>query len=431
MSSQNANSLTIGLLDHMGYGNLGDAASQDVAIANIQKRLPEAQLIGFSFVPADTTARHGIPCYPIRWWYPISANTEVPAAGTNGAIHGIKFIVKRVPFLSGLAKWVLECGRDVKFWVSSYQAVSRLDILVISGGGQLSDLWRGPWSHPYAIFRFCLLAKLAGKKLYFLNVGAGPLNHWLSKWFAKQAVQMADYRSFRDEDSRELVRGLGVKAETYVNPDLAYGLEVKQAKNGIPHGASMPMVGVNPIGFCDPRNWARKDESAYRNYLQKIVSFSTWLLEQGYRLRIFTTEASLDKYVIADMTAALQSQVSPELFGRVSVSGGREVDEVLREMAEFDFVLTSKFHGIIFSQVLGKPVISLSYHKKMEFAMRAAGQERFNSSIERFDAAWLMEAFRCLVESRVEIQRKSEAVVSGYAARLAKQFDGLLLQEIS
>ena len=430
MSSASGNSLKIGLLDHMGYGNLGDAASQDVAIANIKKRLPEAQLVGFSFVPADTTARHGIPCYPIRWWYPSSANTEAPAAGRNGAKQGLKSVLKRIPLLSGFAKSILECRRDAKFWVSSYKAVSGLDILVISGGGQLSDLWRGPWSHPYAIFRFCLLAKLAGKKLYFLNVGAGPLDHWLSKWFAKQAVQMADYRSFRDEDSRELVRRLGVKAETHVNPDLAYGLEVEQTENGVSRDSSMPLVGINPIGFCDPRNWARKDEAVYRDYLKKIVNFSAWLLEQGYRLRIFTTEASLDKLVIADMTAALRSQVSPELFGRVSVGSSYDVKAVLREMAEFDFVVTSKFHGIIFSQVLEKPVISLSYHKKMDFAMQAAGQERFNANIERFDVGWLMEAFRCMVEGRAEIRRKSVAVVNGYAGKLAEQFDGLL-QEIS
>jgi polysaccharide pyruvyl transferase WcaK-like protein len=431
MSSANRNSLKIGLLDHMGYGNLGDVASQDVAIANIRKRLPEAQLIGFSFVPADTTARHGIPCYPIRWWYPNSANTEALAAGPSGAKQGLKFILKRIPFLSEFAKSILECLRDARFWVISFKVVSELDILVISGGGQLSDLWRGPWSHPYAIFRFCLLAKLAGKKLYFLNVGAGPLDHWLSKWFAKQAVKMADYRSFRDEDSRELVRRLGVKAETHVNPDLAYGLAVEQVENSVPCGASMPIVGINPIGFCDPRNWARKDEAVYRDYLKKIVDFSAWLLEQGYQLRIFTTEASLDKLVIADMRAALQSRVSAELFGRVGVSNSNDVKNVLREMAEFDFVVTSKFHGIIFSQVLGKPVISLSYHKKMDFAMQAAGQERFNANIERFDAGWLMEAFRCMVEGRAEISRKSAAVVSCYAARLAKQFDRLLLQETS
>ncbi len=427
MIPANGNSPKIGLFDHMGYGNLGDAASQDVAIANIRKRLPGAQLIGFSFVPADTTARHGIPCYPIRWWYPNSANTEAPAAGRNGAKQGLKSVLKRIPFLSRFAKSILECGRDAKFWVSCYKAVSGLDILVISGGGQLSDLWRGPWSHPYAIFRFCLLAKLAGKKLYFLNVGAGPLDHWLSKWFAKQAVQMADYRSFRDEDSRELVRHLGVKAETHVNPDLAYGLEVELAENGVTRDATMALVGINPIGFCDPRNWARKDEAVYRDYLKKIVNFSAWLLERGYQLRIFTTEASLDKLVIADMTAALHSQVSPELFERVSLSTSGDVKDVLREMAEFDFVVTSKFHGIIFSQVLGKPVISLSYHKKMDSAMQAAGQERFNANIEHFDADWLMEAFRCVVEGRAEIRRKSAAAVNGYAARLAKQFDGLLL----
>ena len=30
----------IGLLDHMGYGNMGDAAIQEAFIANIRRRLP-------------------------------------------------------------------------------------------------------------------------------------------------------------------------------------------------------------------------------------------------------------------------------------------------------------------------------------------------------------------------------------------------------
>src|ERR1700746_1913433 len=70
MRLTNSKALKIGLLDHMGYGNLGDAATQDVVIANIKKRVPNARLGGFSFVPDDTTKRHGIPCYPLRWWHP-------------------------------------------------------------------------------------------------------------------------------------------------------------------------------------------------------------------------------------------------------------------------------------------------------------------------------------------------------------------------
>ena len=429
MRLTNSKALRIGLLDHMGYGNLGDAATQDVAIANIRKRLPNATLIGFSFVPSDTTARHGIPCYPIRSWYPKSAKTEDSSAAANGNKSRLKEFIKSIPFAQRLVKPILECGRQALFLVHSYRAVRTLDVLIISGGGQLSDLWRGPWSHPYSIFQFCLLAKLAGRKLYVLNVGAGPLDHWLSKFFAKHAVQLADYCSFRDHESQALIRSLGVKSETHVYPDLAYALPIEEIVESPVRVSSVPVVGLNPIGFCDPRNWARKDEAIYREYLQKMVRFSAWLLEQGHLLRIFTNEASLDRHVIEDLIAELRSRTTPEMFGRIFWNTSQTVNDVLREMSEFDFVVTSKYHGIVLSQVLGKPVISLSYHKKMDSAMQALGQERFNANIESFDVDWLIHAFRLLMEESEGIRWKSATVVKEYAARLSQQFDSLFLPE--
>ena len=56
----------IGLLDHMGGGNLGDDATLDAAIQNIRRRWPDAVLIGLSMNPDDTETRHGIPSYAIR-----------------------------------------------------------------------------------------------------------------------------------------------------------------------------------------------------------------------------------------------------------------------------------------------------------------------------------------------------------------------------
>lgn len=425
----NSKALRIGLLDHMGYGNLGDAATQDVAIANIRKRLPDTTLIGFSFVPSDTTARHGIPCYPIRRWYPKSIKTGDSSAAVNGNKSRVKEFIKSFPFAQRLVKPILEFGHQVLFLARSYRAVRTLDVLIISGGGQLTDLWRGPWSHPYSVFQFCLFAKLAGRKLYILNVGAGPLDHRLSKFFAKHAVQLADYCSFRDDESQALIHSLGVKSKTHVYPDLAYALQIEEIVKSTLHDSSVPVVGLNPIGFCDPRNWARKDEAIYRKYLQKIVRFSVWLLQQGYILRIFTNEASLDKYVIEDLRAELRLGTTPEMFGRISWSTSETVNEVLREMSEFDFVVTSKYHGIVFSQVLGKPVISLSYHMKMDSAMQALGQERFNANIEGFDVDWLINAFRLLLEESEGIRWKSATVVKEYAARLSQQFDRLLLPE--
>ncbi len=420
--------MKIGLLDHMGYGNLGDAAIQEVVIANIKKRLPNAQLVGFSFVPDDTVKRHGIPCYPIRSWFPTLNGNRNAAPGKTKLSSTLKSALKKSRPIRALAKPVLDFAREVAFLARSYRALRNLDLLIISGGGQLGELWRGPWAHPYTIFKFSLLTKLAGKKLYFLDVGAGPLKHPLSKFFVRWALRFANYRSFRDNDSQELVRSLGVKEETHVYPDPVYALEFQQFLRSASHGNSIPVVGLNPIGFCDPRLWPRKDEAVYQEYLEKIAQFSTWLVEQGYSLRVFTTEISVDRHVIEDLKGLLSSRLSsPELVRQIFGSASENVKNVLLEMAEFDFIVTSKFHGIIFSHLLRKPVIALSYHKKMDVAMQAVGQGRFCADVERFDLTWLTRAFHSLVEESQGIRSGFAAAVEANATKLSQQFDCLFL----
>jgi polysaccharide pyruvyl transferase WcaK-like protein len=409
----------------MGYGNLGDAAVQESVITNIRKRIPNAQLVGFSLVPDDTMNRHGIPCYPILRWYPRLGKGKYTTDGARSLKSRLKSALKNAGVIYFCAKSALEFIREIMFVVRSYRRLRTLDLLVISGGGQLSELWRGPWAHPYTIFKFCVLAKLARKKLYFLNVGAGPLKHPLSRFFAKCAIDSADYRSFRDNDSEELVRSLGVKSKTRVYPDPAYALEVADGSRSRSQHGSIPVVGLNPIGFCDPRIWPRKDESVYNAYLEQVAQFSAWLLEQGYNLRVFTTEMSVDRYAIEDLKTRLLTRFAPEsvspIFGRPSST----VKEVLEEMSEFDLVVTSKFHGIIFSQLLGKPVIALSYHRKMEVAMRVAGQDRFCANIESFDADWVVTAFRSLMNESSSIKLAFAAAVLANATALSAQFDSL------
>src|SRR5262252_7141893 len=56
----------IGLLHHVSGANLGDCATIDAVIRNIQERCPSTEIVGFSMNPADTLKRHRIPSYPIR-----------------------------------------------------------------------------------------------------------------------------------------------------------------------------------------------------------------------------------------------------------------------------------------------------------------------------------------------------------------------------
>ena len=96
-------------------------------------------------------------------------------------------------------------------------------------------------------------------------------------------------------------------------------------------------------------------------------------------------------------------------------------------MSGFDFVVTSRFHGVIFSHVLSKPVIALSYLPKIEDLMRTVGHDRYCLEIEHFDADSLIERFKSLVEERDALtllfREKSEA----YSRVLQRDFDELFL----
>ena len=422
--------MRIGILDHMGYGNLGDAATQDVVIESIKRRIPDVQLVAFSQVPADTAHRHNIICYPISWGQ--ASCGALAGNGVSTATPGsrMKAILKRPRLLYSLAKALLDFGREVLSWWRSFQILKSLDIMIISGGGQFSDLWNGPWSHPYALFKFCLLTKIAGKKVYILNVGAGPLNHRLSRLFAAGAVSLADYRSFRDDDSQERIRTLGISSRLVVCADSVYGLKVQELPTEKAFTASK-VVGINPMGFCDPRVWPRKNDSIYHKYLDKVTQFSLWLLDHGYSLQVFSTDMITDHYAIEDLRTRLSSVLSPAELSQSFAGGIDDVQDLLQKMAEFDFVVTCKYHGIVFSHLLNKPVISLSYGPKMDSAMEAVGQGRFNANIEHFEVDWMINAFRSLINDSESVKRQSSVGVMSYAAKLARQFDNLFLPSTS
>src|SRR5438874_1573850 len=241
--------MKIGLLDHMGYGNLGDAATQDALIAHIKERVPDVVIIGFSLNPDDTTKRHSILCYPINWSHPGFYNSDRASPKGSNLQFRFKSILENIPVFSAIVRRTLHLVREAAHLGRSFRVLKSLDSLIIAGGGQLGELWRGPWSHPYNIFKFSVLAKLANKRLVFLNVGAGPLDRTFSRVFIKLSVGLADYVSFRDVESQMLVRGLGVKRETHVFPDSVYAFAIADHEAGNRVRVSRRLVGLSPIGF--------------------------------------------------------------------------------------------------------------------------------------------------------------------------------------
>jgi polysaccharide pyruvyl transferase WcaK-like protein len=420
--------MTIGLLDHMGYGNLGDAATQEALIAHIRLRLPESQIVGFSLNPADTEQRHGVPSYSITNWHPgLDRQTMAAGTATSGStIPTLKSFLKRIPILSPLLRSVQNLAREVKHLARSYGRVRALDCLIIAGGGQFGELWRGPWSHPYNIFKFSLLARLARTRLLVVNVGAGPLKSRMGKAFIKWSVEMADYVSFRDVESQALVDCLNVRRKTTVCPDSAYALDVSRyTRPDMPNVRRQLVVGINPIGFCDPRIWPRQNQALYSRYLDCLAEFLVWLSGEGYVPKIYSPEASVDTYAIEDLKDRLRTRLPASDLAELFVPPTETLGSLLTEMAGFDFVVTSKFHGVIFSHLLAKPVVAISYDLKIDHLMQAVGDSQYCLNIESFDSASLRLAFSELVENGSALKIKYRQTVEVRANSLNRQFDDL------
>jgi len=425
----------IGLLNHMGGGNLGDDATQDAVMQNIRRRWPDAEIVLFSMNPADTSSRHGVTSYQIRieFGHLAERNANVrPAA--DGKVKSLLRKCRPVFLLLHSIKRAairVRCALldEPLFLMRSLLILRSLDLLIISGGGQLLDSWGGPWKFPYTIFKWTLLAKLSGKKCYFLNVGAGPLAHPLAKWFVRKALSLADYISFRDTQSSKLIESIGFKGHSQVAPDCVYALEFSAAPASRASAREAPLVGISPMAYCDPRVYWQKDPAVYERFIHNVACFGDWLGRNHCRLALFSTDIWFDLRTIREVDALLEStNRHPGPRVRYEIAG---LNELLSTMRSMDYVVTCRFHGVVFAHLLNKPVIALSHHPKVSTLMSELGLQKYCLDIRKCDLNLLQETFLCLQANQEEIRARMAEKAAIYRRVLWAQFDRLFAQVAS
>jgi polysaccharide pyruvyl transferase WcaK-like protein len=227
-----------------------------------------------------------------------------------------------------------------------------------------------------------------------------------------------------------LLRQLGIDIEADGYPDSAYGFDSQEYQTARLSSRTRPKVGINPISFCDPRRWPRKDATVYDRYLGELTAFSSRLLAQNYHLEIFTSDI-MDIYALEDLRNRLLDGASSDVASRVTFRPVLTLKELLLQMSTFDFIVTSKFHGVIFSHLLGKPVIALSYLPKIGHLIQRVGHDRYCVDAEDFDADWLTERFELLVHESDQLRSLFRKTSAAYAHALQIEFDKLFLPESS
>lgn len=408
----------LGIFGHVGNGNLGDEAIVASVIQATRKRFPEAELIGFTLTPDDTRERHGISAHPIRRFANIS-NEWVKAGGFcnntkkkdgKGVLEQLKEGIKRFPIAYAVLKKtqaaveapgkVLE---EARFLIESSRHLAGLDMLIVAGSQQLIDYVEGgPWGHPYTVLKWVAMARIRNVQVAFLSCGVGPINTWLGRLFVSLSLRLANYRSFRDEASISCVQQLGVAGENYFVPDLAFGLSLSAA-DALRRPEGVPLiVGVNPVPYWDAGAWVGGGPVAYRRYIRTLADFASWLIESGYWVLFFPTQLKLDPPVIKDIRLAMRDQSGTGGAGGVLDVHIDSFEEMTAALAMTDVVIGTRFHAIVLSCVLKKPVLAIAYAVKTNNLMEQMGQSDSVLSIGDLCVAGLRERLEAL-ESRAAI----------------------------
>ncbi|MCB9134319.1 MAG: polysaccharide pyruvyl transferase family protein [Anaerolineales bacterium] len=403
----------VGVLGPFGWGNLGDAAIQQAMIEHIRQHFPGVQIYGFSLNPVDTEARHGIPSFPISRW---------GEQGIEDANRLVQWLVRHTP--SKIGKWIQRIPYEFGLYRQAYHNLKGFDALFISGGGQLDDYWGGAWSHPYTLMKFTSLARIRGAKVFFVSVGAGPLDTRLGRLFDRLALTFANYRSYRDEKSKNYIANVvGFRKDDPVYPDLAFSLLGLDLLLSQKEQQTEKIIGINPMSYFDPRIWPEKDQDVYMNYLGKLAEFILWLIPQGYKILLFPGEAIHDTQAGKDLLAILAKSAPNYPASHVILPQIESVEELLAHLAAVQMVVASRFHSVLLSKLLHKPIVALSYHPKVDALMTDTGQTEYCLQIHDFEVNILKERFSALAAVQDLASQQISSRVQQYRTALDEQYD--------
>jgi len=315
---------------------------------------------------------------------------------------------------------VRDALKELPFVVASLERLRDLDLLIVGGGGQLTDD-----VYPSLLLRWSVLARLRGARLALLNVGAGPLDSPWNRLFIRCLLFLADYRAYRDERSKRLIETIGVSRPGSVFPDVVYSLPVTGA---VRHAGAVDdprVIGVNVFPRRDPRYVSDGDPEAYRAYLGTLGAFVAWLLRAGYIVLLFPTQLRADTLVIEDLKKTIRDDVQG-LEHRLVEPRIATVEDLVSHVAATDLVVASRFHGILISFLLGKPVLALSDQPKMDDLVEDMGLSDYLLSLDRLDVESMIERFKSLEANREVLRARIQRRAREHRRALEGQFDSLL-----
>jgi polysaccharide pyruvyl transferase WcaK-like protein len=416
----------------MGWSDLGNSAIVDSVIHAVRARMPGAEIFGLTLNPADTTLKHGIDAYTCAAYslpfYPVLEPGDLAsgesAAGASGrasrVVSAVRSALKRTPIHGALRTWAVvpfRFRREPAHLALSRERLRGASAVVIAGGGQLDATWGGLLGHPYVLWRWGRLAREMGARFIFASVGTGSLPG-LSRHLVLRALALADYRSFRDERSRELLRADLTRTDPVV-PDLAYAMPVRRTPAP---NRDRVVVGISPMNYRLPTRWPKPDAERYRRHIRTFAELAARVLADGHEVVVFATD---DDGPAIDDTMKAIAELAPNATDRLRSAPTPTVDSLVELIGSLDAVVVARLHGVLLSHLTHRPVMAVAHERKVRTLMDEVGHSRYCFDILDFDPNAGYERLRELLAERQVLTSQIMETVERNRQRVLAQYDVL------
>ena len=404
--------MKITFFGHFGSANSGNESTLVAILARLRYLSPACDFSCICTNPNSVMARDGIAAVPISTRVLRIRNSEARL----GRRLGVAF---------------LAMTQELWQYVRAFRTLKGTDVLIIPGTGLLNDAYGlsayglSAWG-PYNMFKWSLMAKLRGCKIAFVSVGAGPIDGALGRFLVKSALSFATYRSYRDDSSLHFLTSIGVDTtQDRVYPDLAFSLpETSMPPSETRIRQRNRVVGLGLMLYPGKYSVANPRDDTHASYLEALVGFAEWLLASGYDIKLLLGDD--DTHVIEEFKSLLEARVGFDVEERVAYEPITSVHEILPQLAATDIVVATRFHNVLLSFLLNKPVIAISFHHKCTSLMSQMGMSAYCQDIHRLNAESLVAQFQELERNTEAVKRIIRQRVEDSREALDEQYDLVL-----
>jgi polysaccharide pyruvyl transferase WcaK-like protein len=386
----------IGLLGMYASANLGDTAIQSAVMAALAARRPDIEFVGLCTDPDDAARTFGIRARHLsgsgEMVTPGGAAASAPAGWTD-----------RLPLPLQRARSAWRIGRHMR----------ELDMLLVSGSGQIDDFWGGPWEQPFRLLAWCGAARRQRKPAAVFGVGVDQLLTRRGAAFCRRALALTQLRVLRDGGSLDALRALGMTAPAQVCPDPAFHLEAPAAA---PRGPR-PFAVISPIAR---QAWPGSPQQEYDGYIAALAAVADDLQRRDLEVRFVCSQTRMDPPVIDQVRRHMRTDAAA-----TRVMSPATVDGYMREVAAARVVIGSRLHAMILALVAGAPVVAISYARKVQRQLEDIGLADQVLDLRTVHVPQLLARVEATLSDEAALRVHIAGKTGEFRRQLDQQFDRL------